>query len=583
MIENGNRITYMNDSLPNHRQGMVEEFFAGLNSRVEKLPVWNDELYLQFHRGCYTSQAWIKKANRRSEILYHDTELFCALDSINNKAYPREDLKKGWELMLLNQFHDILPGSSIAEVYQDCRKEYQQISALAAENLEKALQNIGRGKTKKATKTEKKLAVFNSLSWSRSDLIQLPLPEKADRFALADAQGNPLAVQVTHDKTSLLAFIPDIPALGFRYCTQKKNENTAKVKSSIKISKNKLENKYFIVSLDKNGWIVSLFDKLNKREVIAPGAKANVLQAFEDRPLRNNAWDIDIYYQDKIIEIGDLQSVKILEQGPLRACLLQKRKFIDSEIEQRLYIYEHIPRIDFETVIDWQQNQTLLKVAFPVAVHANAATYEIPYGNIQRPTHWNTLWDMGRFEVPAQKWADLSEGDYGVSLLNDCKYGYDIRDNVLRLTLIKSPVEPDPQADIGQHIFTYSLYPHQGDWRSGGTIREAYRLNYQPIARLISVPEGEGSENTFSFVNVDVENVIIESVKKAEDTDEIVLRLYENANRRGEIELTFAHPLKGIWECNMLEKDRQVLKFKSNQVIVNVLPYEIKTLLVKFK
>ncbi len=177
---------------------------------------------------------------------------------------------------------------------------------------------------------------------------------------------------------------------------------------------------------------------------------------------------------------------KCAENGPLRGTLVQKRRFLDSEIIQTIHIYEHIPRIDFVTEIDWQQHETLLKVAFPVNIHANEATYEIPYGNIQRPTHWNTLWDKGRFEVPAQKWADLSEGDYGVSLLNDCKYGYDIKDNVMRLTLIKSPIHPDPNADIGEHQFTYSLYPHAGDWRSGGTIQEAYRLNYQPHLRVVS-------------------------------------------------------------------------------------------------
>ena len=579
MLENSTRLAYMNDLLPNHRQGLVEEFFEGLEKRVNKLTVWNDELYLQFHRGCYTSQAWIKKANRKSEILYHDTELFCAIDSVNKGTYPQDDLKKGWELILLNQFHDILPGSSIPEVYQDCREEYKQVTTYGDKHLNNALNNLSKGK--KGAKGDTRLAVFNSLSWNRSDLISLPPPKGKDNLNMVDDKGQTVPVQILPDKKGTIAHIENLPSLGYNFYTFDKKKS-GKVQSSIKISKNKLENQFFTINFDKKGLITSLFDKRYNREVIEKGKKANILQAFEDRPIRNNAWDIDIFYQDKCIELDDLSSVQISEKGPLRGGLIQKRKFLDSEIDQTIYIYEHIPRIDFVTEIDWQQHETLLKVAFPVNIHANTATYEIPYGSIQRPTHWNTLWDMGRFEVPAQKWADLSEGDYGVSLLNDCKYGYDIKENVMRLTLIKSPVQPDPNADIGQHRFTYSLYPHKGDWRNGGTVQEAYRLNYKPLTRLAPPAAKNEEQRPFSFAQTNRENVIIESVKKAEDGNEIVFRLYETCNQRGEVEITFAHPIKGIWESNMLEKDKKPVKHKKNVAIYNIKPYEIKTLMVKF-
>jgi alpha-mannosidase len=406
---------------------------------------------------------------------------------------------------------------------------------------------------------------------------------KSDMFTIEDELGRPLPTQVTADGKCMLAFLAEMPALGYRFYSINHIKSAKKQKSGLKISKNRMENKFFKVSFDKNGLIAGIYDKINRREILENGKKGNVLQAFEDRPLRNNAWDIEIYYQDKCIEISELQQVKVFEDGPLRGAIQQKRKFLDSEITQTIYIYEHLPRIDFETEIDWHQHETLLKVAFPVNIHANSATYEIPYGNIQRPTHWNTLWDMGRFEVPAQKWADLSEGDYGVSLLNNCKYGYDIRNNQMRLTLIKSPIEPDPNADIGRHRFTYALYPHRGDWRSGGTICEAYQLNYPVHTRRVPSPGQKDGEISFSFAKTDSDHVIIESVKKAEDSDDIVVRLYESSAQRGDVQIIFSGVIKAVWESNMLEKEKQPLKHEKHTVTFPVKPYEIKTLMVKFK
>jgi len=239
-----------------------------------------------------------------------------------------------------------------------------------------------------------------------------------------------------------------------------------------------------------------------------------------------------------------------------------------------------VPHIDFETEIDWRQHQTLLKVAFPVAIHANKATYEIPYGTIERPTHWNTDWDWGRFEVPAQKWADLSEGDYGVSLLNDCKYGYDIKDNIMRLTLIKSAIDPDPNADIGRHQFRYALFPHQGDWRRGGTAQAAYELNYPLLARW-AVADDSGKN--FSFVKVNRDHVIVEAVKKAEDSDAIIVRLYENQNRRGQVELEFAYPLKRVIETNLLEQEQKLIQAHDKRFAFFIQPYEIRTFKILFR
>ncbi len=579
MLENSKRLPFMNDIIPNHRQGGVEDFFADLEERVIQLPIWSDELYLQFHRGCYTSQGWIKKKNRQSEILYHNTELFCTIDFLKSGVYPQTDLNKGWELILINQFHDILPGSSIPEVYEDCRKEYQKIESIGEKHLGRALENISSGAI--STGSGKKMVVFNALSWKRSDLIRFPIKDMKP-LQITDDSGKEISYQVTEGKDEVIAYVHDIPSTGYRYYNIQNKESALNFSSSLKISKNHLENQFFAIDFNENGLITSVFDKHSNREVVEAGKAANILQIFEDRPLRNNAWDIDVFYQDKCVELTELDHIEVIEKGPIRGGLRLKRKFLDSEIIQNIYIYKDIPRIDFYTDVNWQQHETLLKVAFPVNIHANKATYDIPYGNIQRPTHWNTLWDLGRFEVAAQKWADLSEGDYGVSLLNDCKYGYDIKENVIRLTLIKSAIAPDPNADIGHHSFAYSLYPHPGDWRRGGTVQEAYHFNYQPMVKIVKSASDKKSEKTYSFVETDSENVIVETVKKSEDSESVVIRAYEMYNQRGTVQFTFAHPLKNIWECNMLEKDKKRIDFTGNRVTVNFKPYEIKTLMIEF-
>ena len=250
-----------------------------------------------------------------------------------------------------------------------------------------------------------------------------------------------------------------------------------------------IENTLLRVELDAAGDITRLYDKAQRREVLPPGAVANQWQAFEDRPLFWDAWDIDIYYDDKMWLAEPAESIRVVEAGPLRATLEIKRRILNSFYTQRLSLTRHSPRLDISTTIDWRERHVLLKVAFPVEILSPVATYEIQWGHVQRPTHRNTSWDWARFESCAQKWVDLSEGDYGVSLLNDCKYGHDIRDNVIRLSLLRSPTVPDPEADQGEQHFTYSLYPHAGRWDES-TLREAYALNDPLLARMKDVPGG---------------------------------------------------------------------------------------------
>jgi alpha-mannosidase len=271
-----------------------------------------------------------------------------------------------------------------------------------------------------------------------------------------------------------------------------------------------------------------------------------------------------------------------VEAGPLRATLEVRRRILNSSVTQRISLERGSQRLDVDTAIDWRERHVLLKVAFPVDVLAPAATYEIQWGSVQRPTHRNTSWDWARFETCAQKWVDLSEGDYGVSLLNDCKYGHDIRDNVIRLTLLRSPTLPDPEADQGPQRFAYSLLPHQGSW-STQTIAEAYALNDPLIAyrpRQGTPQAGAGGPHALAtpLVFADRENVVIETVKQAEDGVGVIVRAYESQRQRGQVRLQAGFPLAQAWRTNLLEENQEALPVDDHAVTLSIRPFEIITL-----
>jgi alpha-mannosidase len=296
---------------------------------------------------------------------------------------------------------------------------------------------------------------------------------------------------------------------------------------------------------------------------------------MEDRPLAWDAWDVDIFYDDRVEKIEGIEAFEVIETGPLRAALLIKRRYRSSTIRQTIYFYHNSKRLDFDTHIDWHEHNTLLKVAFAVDILSPTATFDIQWGNVQRSTHRNTSWDWGRFETAAQKWADLSEGNYGVALLNDSKYGYDVLDNVMRLSLLKSPTMPDPTADQGEHVMVYSLLPHTDDWRNGVS-QAAYDLNDPLILRSVSGAAGQTGSG--QLVSVDARNVIIETVKAAEDGQGIIVRLYENERKRGKVTIQAGFNLKAAYHCNLLEENETELSVEGNSVTLAVRPYQIASL-----
>jgi alpha-mannosidase len=580
--------------LPTVSQKHAEPYFAELIERLKgkELSVWDGELYLEYHRGTYTSQAQVKRANRQAELLYRQAELLCATaDALGGeRAYPHAALDEGWKLLLLNQFHDILPGSSIRQVYEDAAADYARIAAIGQEAL---LGGLGR-LLERIQAPEEGVVVFNPLGWERGGLVSLPLlPELEGRTLLLDG-GRPARTQAVSEdgEQRLLVEVGAVPPLGYRsFAWAEQIAADEGADGALIVSPERVENRFWRVELNERGQIAGLWDKRAGREVLQPGARANVLQTFVDKPMAFDAWDIDIYYQEAMREVEELLEAEVEETGPLRGVLRLRWRFHQSTITQRLTIYRDEPRIDFRSEVDWREQQILLKAAFPVQVRATRATYEIQFGQVERPTHWNTSWDWARFEVPAQRWADLSEGGYGVALLNDCKYGHDIRDGVMRLTLIKSAIRPDPLADKGQHAFTYSLLPHQGEWRAAAVDRAGAELN----APLTAAPLGANPSGqlpaSFSFAQVDAEHVVVETVKRAEDEEDAwVVRLYEGRQiRSGAVRLRLGRPISRAQRVNLVEREAEELAqttddgrpttahLDGDSLVFPIAPYEIVT------
>ncbi|HKD74286.1 MAG TPA: glycoside hydrolase family 38 C-terminal domain-containing protein, partial [Ktedonobacterales bacterium] len=435
----------------------------------------------------------------------------------------------------------IIPGSSIGPVYADAEVNYAGVRAITDDVIAASLRAIADA----TTSPQGSLIVFNPTSWLSGGMIVLDASRARDM---------PLPQQPLPDGR-VLAWVGRVPALGYVTIAPRKDTPPEALKNDLTVTPTLLENRFLRVELNERGQITRLLDKTAYsgagREVMRDGERANVFQLFEDRPLNFDAWDIDAFYEEKSWELDHLASVEVVEQGPLRAGLRLRWDYLDrTTITQTLYLEDDSRRLDFVTEVDWHERQTLLKVAFPVDIHNGQATAEIQFGNITRPTHRNTSWDRARFETCGHKWIDLSEGDYGVALLNDCKYGYDIHDHTLRQTLLKGAISPDPDADLGHHQFTYSLFPHEGSWFSNGVLvhRAAYALNYPLLAAMKTDDQQSSAPSSCSLAESDAPHVVVETAKRAEDGDGLILRVYECANRRGPFQLRLPFAARRVIE-----------------------------------
>jgi len=520
----------------------VAKHIRQLEAVSDRLPIWNGELYLEFHRGTYTTQARNKRANRKMEFALHNAEFLATAASLFDPdyQYPYDALEKAWKLVCLNQFHDILPGSSIAPVYSESMVQYEEVEQIAAGIVNDSLKCL-------SAQFSSHLLV-NPTSFERNE------PIMANGALRESGKVPPYSI------TPMIE-LNDTPSPRSLIC-----------------KKDLLENKYLRVEFNDAGDITRIFDKTAQREVLPEDCLANQWIAFEDRPLNWDAWDIDIFYDDKKWLAEPASAVKVLEKGLLRATLEIKRQILSSTYTQRISLDHNSARLDFDTEIDWQERKILLKAAFPIEVLSPTATYEIQWGNVERPTHHNTSWDWARFETAAQKWVDLSEGSYGVSLINDCKYGHDIHGNTIRLTLLRGTTAPDPEADLGKHTFKYSLFPHQGSWDEN-TVKQAYVVNNPLLVWEGDEIAGNRTES-FSLVAVDQPNLVIETIKKAQDGNGVIIRLYETQRCRGSFVLQTGFPVDKAFRTNIMEENQDSLELKGSHIKGTYKPYQIITLRV---
>lgn len=576
MLENQRRLAKGIPGCPRTVMSTADNFFHILEENVKNqkyLPVWVGELYLEYHRGTYTSMARNKKYNRKSEFLLENTELFSSINKqLTSAVYPGQEIYDLWEAALRNQFHDILPGSSIKEVYDDSKAEYEKLLKEGGILEEKALKEI----TNAVDAPKHSLVVFNPNNMDGKQIVSFVCPEEVSEPSVTDGEET-FAVQKLADGTCLFE-AQGVPSKGYKTFKLQEESGAAK-KSGLSASVHHLENDYVKVSLADNGQISSIYDKVEKREILKEGQNGNVLMTYEDRPHNYDAWDVNNYYTEKSWEITDVQEISLEEEGPVRCTIKVSRKYLDSFIVQYITLGADSPEIFVRNEIDWNEHKIFLKALFPVDIHTDEATFEIQYGNVTRKTHYNTSWDFARFEVCMHKWLDVSEDGYGVSVLNDCKYGAHVHDGVIGISILKSALYPNPDADKEHHSFSFSIYPHKGDFREAGTIDRAYALN-NPMKCLVKENESGNAPAVYSAVRVDAPNVVIEVVKKAEDEDASIIRMYEAFNRRTNTVLHFGRKAKAVYECNMLEETEQELAHTESAADITVKPYEIKTVKV---
>jgi len=583
MLENYRRLKKGIPGCPKTVMATSRQYFEKLEAEIRDskyVPKWSGELYLEYHRGTYTSMARNKKYNRKSEIMAQNVELISVMaNTLLGSRYPQKEICDAWEVILRNQFHDILPGSSIKEVYEDSKEEYEKIlaagSGLINSRCEKIAANINCSKDS--------IVVFNPLGFECSDIVSFDVPSQIANPCIFETGGDGSEKEICCqriDAGKAVFVAPDVPAKGYKTFMLREGKEK-ELCNKLKISRNGFSNRFFDVKLDNMGQFDLVYDKLANRQVLKPGEKGNVLTAYEDKPFEYDAWNIEMYYSEKSWAVDDVYSIEVTESGPVRGCLRITRKFLNSTIVQSVYIYMDLARIDIRNNIDWKEKQILLRASFSVDIHAEEATYDIQYGNVKRPTHRNTSWDMARFEVCAHKWADCSEDDYGFSLLNDCKYGYATHDGVMSISLLKSPIYPNPLADKEKHEFVYSLFPHTGDWKSAGTVQQAYAIN-NPLYACVK-REGKGTlPQNYSLINCSAENVIIEVVKKAEQSDDLIIRMYECYNRRTNVKVACAANLSMVEECDLLESRTGSVDVEGSTFSFQIKPYEIKTFKIKY-
>jgi alpha-mannosidase len=550
------------EGCPKMRYSSPRDFFE----RLERNPPANryvGELYYQSHRGVLTSQARCKRGNRKAELALRECEMWGAVAAAGNLAWPAERIERAWKLLLTNQFHDILPGSSIARVYEQTASEHAEAISLA--------QTATEGATGSLVEEAEALTVFNSLNWPRPVLVELP----AGARGATGAEGQPLCVQQVADATCAEV---EVPSCGWTTVTPSAPpaSATASVPSAVGATTGAVENGLLRIDLNAAGEIAGVFDKRSGRQLAA--GTCNELLMFKDVPTRFDAWDIDSMYRLQPVELGREARIEVVTAGPLVAKVRVRRSLGESEMEQEISLRRGSARVDFRTTIDWRERHRLLKVGFDLALHADEAIHEIQFGHVRRPNHRSRPFDADRFEVCNHKWTALAEELGGAAVLNDCKYGVSVTGGRIELTLLRAPLGPDMNADRGRQEFTYALYCWTGSLADSGLVREGYDLNCPALVR-------RGAGGRRSVLGVSEPNVIVETVKPAEDgSGDVVVRLYESMRTATRCVLTCDLPVTAVQPADMLERPApgaQPVRDQAGGWTLGFRPFEIKTLRLK--
>ena len=554
----------------------LEEPAVGKKTAViDNLPVWNSELYLEFHRGCYTTHADQKQFNRRLEKQLFAAELWASLATIATAApYPKQALEQAWKQTLFNQFHDILPGTSITPVFVEANQTWQAAEAQTTAILEQALQAIAQqiDLSVPPHPDAQPIVVFNALNWERTAIVDLDVPPQIQVQQVYDADGKPLLFSQT--PTQVTVRVPQIPAVGYTIVWLLQQVGNVEADAAI-AQPFVLENEFLIVEVDTTtGDLTRLFDKRYQREVL--NGLGNQIQAFTDGGQYWDAWNIDPAYAEKPLLPPELKSIQWVEQNAVRSRLRVTRQLNQSTFTQDYVLETQSPLLKIHTQIDWHEKHILVKAAFPLSLEADFATYEIPCGAIQRTTKPQTEAEKAQWEVPALHWADLSNGAYGVSLLTDCKYGFDATPNQLRLTLLRGIEWPDPEADKGQHSFTYVIYPHDKTWQQAQTVLRGYELNVpvQTISASVNNPSNSQClPKQHSFFNLGAKNLILMALKQTEDAEAWILRCYECQGDRAELNFNNRLNLNLEGSVDLLERPTDSLDL--TDPVAKIRPWQV--------
>jgi alpha-mannosidase len=557
------------EGCPKAEYETVSEFMTSCRDELTVLPRWSGELYLELHRGTLTSIAAIKSFNRMCELALRDAEFVSTLAALgSDQPYPAVALLDTWKLLLLNQFHDILPGSSIAEVNDEALRTFERCLGQAAGLRSRALASLSSGKTPSTGQT---LVVANSLSWERTGEMELDGVPAGMRPAGTVVQ----PFDDVEGRAKLAVSGLTLPSLGYASVDLEKTDKPAP--TPFKMDGDTIETPFAGVTFDEGGRIVSFYDLESRRELVRNGGAFNAFLIGEDVPAAWDNWDIDRDQRLKLTPVDALDGFTVVANGPLQ---LRLRRRYDigksSTIVQDVVFHATTPRVDFDTVVDWHEKYQFLKAAFAVDVLTDFGRHEIQFGHVARSTHDNTTFDRAQFDVCAHKWTDLSETSFGVAFMNDCKYACTTKDGEYRLSLIKSGRHPDPRGDEGRHRFSYAILPHAGGFSAEAVIRPAYEFNIAP-----TVVNGSADDRGFTLIQVDAPNVIVEAVKWADDGEGFILRLYEAEKTGTHARLAFGIPVSAVEEVDMLEEHPRALTVVDRSVELYFRPFEIKTLRVR--